>query len=37
VDDHQLLANDLDVRHMIERLGVKLIGFRELRDLQRNG
>lgn len=35
VDDHQLLTHDMDVRHMIERLGVKLIGFRELRELQR--
>jgi predicted glycoside hydrolase/deacetylase ChbG (UPF0249 family) len=36
VDDHQLLARDLDTRHMLERLGVKLVGFRELRELQRS-
>jgi hypothetical protein len=36
VDDHHLLARDLDIRHMVERAGVQLIGFRELRDLQRS-
>jgi predicted glycoside hydrolase/deacetylase ChbG (UPF0249 family) len=35
VDDHHLVNHDTGLRTMIERSGVKLIGFRELRALQR--
>jgi predicted glycoside hydrolase/deacetylase ChbG (UPF0249 family) len=35
VDDHHLVTHDTGLRAMIERTGVQLIGFRELRDLQR--
>jgi len=35
VDDHFLLVHDRDIRSMIERAGVTLIGYRELRELQR--
>lgn len=37
VDDHHLITHDTALRAMVERSGVKLIGFRELRDLQRSG
>jgi chitin disaccharide deacetylase len=37
VDDHHLVNHDTGLRTMIERSGVELIGFRQLRDLQRNG
>jgi chitin disaccharide deacetylase len=37
VDDHHLLCHDADLRAMIRRAGVRLIGYRELRDLQRAG
>jgi predicted glycoside hydrolase/deacetylase ChbG (UPF0249 family) len=37
VDDHHLLARDRDLRSMAERAGVRLIGYRELRELQRAG
>ncbi len=37
VDDHHLLTRDSELRAMIERSGVRLIGWRELRDLQRAG
>mgnify|MGYP001296045940 CR=1 FL=1 len=37
VDDHHLLTEDSELRAMIERSGVELIGWRELRDLQRAG
>ncbi|MEA3020674.1 MAG: hypothetical protein QOI47_2198, partial [Actinomycetota bacterium] len=37
VDDHQLLVHDHDIRHMAERAGATLIGWSELRDLQRAG
>ena len=37
VDDHFLLVHDRDVRSLVDRAGVKLIGFRELRELQRTG
>ena len=37
VDDHHLMTHDAGLRAMIERSGVKLIGFRELRELQRAG
>jgi predicted glycoside hydrolase/deacetylase ChbG (UPF0249 family) len=36
VDDHHLVNHDTGLRTMIERSGVKLIGFRELRALQRS-
>jgi predicted glycoside hydrolase/deacetylase ChbG (UPF0249 family) len=36
VDDHFLLVHDRDIRSMIDRAGVQLIGFRELRELQRS-
>jgi len=37
VDDLHLLVHDASLRARIERSGVKLIGFRELRELQRSG
>ena len=37
VDDHDLLARDHDFPAMAERLGVKFIGWRALRRLQRSG
>jgi len=37
VDDLHLLVHDAALRARIERSGVKLIGFRELRDAQRAG
>ena len=37
VDDHHLLTRDSELRAMVERAGVTLIGWRELRDLQRTG
>jgi hypothetical protein len=37
VDDHALLTRDHTVRAMAQRAGVTLIGYRELRDLQRQG
>ena len=37
VDDHHLLTRDSELRAMVERSGVTLIGWRELRDLQRTG
>lgn len=37
VDDHHLLTRDSELRAMVERCGVTLIGWRELRDLQREG
>lgn len=37
VDDLHLLVHDASLRTRIERSGAKLIGFRELRDLQRAG
>jgi predicted glycoside hydrolase/deacetylase ChbG (UPF0249 family) len=36
VDDHDLVTNDRGLRALLDRAGVKLIGFRELRDLQRS-
>jgi predicted glycoside hydrolase/deacetylase ChbG (UPF0249 family) len=35
VDDHDLVVRDGSLRTMIERGGVKLIGYRQLRDVQR--
>jgi predicted glycoside hydrolase/deacetylase ChbG (UPF0249 family) len=35
VDDHDLVTTDHSLRSMLQRAGVTLIGFRELRDLQR--
>jgi hypothetical protein len=35
VEDHMFLTRDPSVRDLIERAGATLIGFRELRDLQR--
>ena len=37
VDDHDLLARDHDLPAMAERLGVRFIGWRALRRLQRSG
>ncbi len=37
VDDHHLLTVDAEIRSMIEESGVHLIGWRDLRDLQRAG
>jgi predicted glycoside hydrolase/deacetylase ChbG (UPF0249 family) len=37
VDDHHLIVHDAALRAMISRSGVKLIGFRELRDAMRAG
>jgi predicted glycoside hydrolase/deacetylase ChbG (UPF0249 family) len=37
VDDHDLLARDHDVRSLAARAGVRFIGYRELRRLQRAG
>ena len=37
VDDHFLLTGDTAVRERMDELGVQLIGWRELRDLQRAG
>jgi predicted glycoside hydrolase/deacetylase ChbG (UPF0249 family) len=35
VDDHHLMTHDTGLRTILERTGARLIGFRELRDLQR--
>jgi hypothetical protein len=35
VDDHDLVTHDTGLKAMVERSGVTLIGYRELRDLQR--
>src|SRR5690606_5147557 len=35
VDDHRLLTADPTIREALDRAGVTLIGWRELRDLQR--
>jgi chitin disaccharide deacetylase len=35
VDDHHLLARDHEIRTMAERAGAVLVGYREIRDLQR--
>jgi chitin disaccharide deacetylase len=37
VDDHDLVVTDRSLRTMLERAGASLIGYRELRDLQRTG
>lgn len=37
VDDHHLLTRDSELRAMVRRSGVRLIGWRELRELQRAG
>jgi predicted glycoside hydrolase/deacetylase ChbG (UPF0249 family) len=37
VDDHHLMVHDAGLRAMIARSGVKLVGFRELRDAMRAG
>lgn len=37
VDDHHLLTRDSEIRAMVQRSGVHLLGWRELRDLQRAG
>ena len=36
IDDYDLLTNDAAMRDLVERSGAVLIGFRELRDLQRS-
>jgi chitin disaccharide deacetylase len=35
VDDYELLTHDAAIRALLERAGVVLLGYRELRDLQR--
>jgi chitin disaccharide deacetylase len=35
VDDHDLLVHNDELRHVLDRNGVTLIGYRELRDLMR--
>ena len=35
VDDHDVLVTDQEIRRLIDRAGVILVGYRELRDLQR--
>lgn len=37
VDDHHLLVHDAGLQTLIRRSGVKLVGFRELRDAMRAG
>jgi predicted glycoside hydrolase/deacetylase ChbG (UPF0249 family) len=37
VDDHDLVVNDHSLRTLLGRAGARLIGYRELRDLQRAG
>lgn len=37
VEDHHLLTRDGEIRTMVERSGAHLIGWRDLRDLQRAG
>lgn len=37
VDDHHVLTGDVELRTKLERSGAVLIGWRELRDLQRKG
>jgi predicted glycoside hydrolase/deacetylase ChbG (UPF0249 family) len=37
VDDHHLLTQDSELRTMVDRSGVHLVGWRQLRDLQRAG
>ena len=37
VDDHDLMVNDHSLRTLLQRAGAHLIGYRELRDLQRRG
>ncbi len=37
IDDHDLVTNDRSLRAMLERVGVRLVGYRELRELQRVG
>ncbi|MGE0878068.1 MAG: polysaccharide deacetylase family protein [Acidimicrobiia bacterium] len=37
VDDHDLATRDASLRTMIDRAGARLIGYRELRELQRSG
>jgi predicted glycoside hydrolase/deacetylase ChbG (UPF0249 family) len=36
VDDHDLVVTDRTLRTMLDRAGARLIGYRELRDLQRS-
>ncbi|MCZ7536803.1 MAG: polysaccharide deacetylase family protein [Acidimicrobiia bacterium] len=37
IDDHALLTTDPTFRDLLERSGAELVGFRELRELQRSG
>lgn len=37
VDDYDLVVTDIDLRAMLDRGGVRRIGYRVLRDLQRHG
>ena len=36
VDDHDLLVNDHGMRHLVDRAGATLIGYRSLRELMRS-
>jgi predicted glycoside hydrolase/deacetylase ChbG (UPF0249 family) len=37
VDDHDLVVDDHSLRPLLQRVGVTLVGYRELRELQRSG
>jgi predicted glycoside hydrolase/deacetylase ChbG (UPF0249 family) len=37
VDDHDLVVNDHSLRTLLQRAGAHLVGYRELRELQRRG
>jgi hypothetical protein len=37
VDDHDLVVDDHGIRPLLERVGVELLGYRELRELQQRG
>ncbi|HEX6570109.1 MAG TPA: hypothetical protein VF015_13115, partial [Acidimicrobiales bacterium] len=37
VDDHDLVVDDHGLRPLLQRVGATLIGYRELRALQRRG
>jgi hypothetical protein len=37
VEDYLYLTRDSSLRELVERAGVVLVGWRELRDLQRAG
>jgi hypothetical protein len=37
VDDHDLVTRDGSLRTMLDRVGVKLVGYRAMRDVMRAG